>query len=415
MYDLKLTAEQLEFRDTVRDFVAREIKPVVLHPNRLQDPQRKLPLELVDMAAQMGLRTLALSEEAGGAGADQLTACIVMEELGAGDAGIATTLARTSLLGHLLFDRLMTPAQRGRFLPAFAAGDRHHAALANGEAVGEQAWEYYRPREAPGSQLTAARRGEEWLVSGVVPFVPNAPLAEFFLLQARTESSDSVAFMVPRGTAGMTVVELDSAAAEIDGRRAVNWFHGPAGKLVLAECRLPADLVVGADAAGVLAPEGEFAQRDMLQMAAINIGVGRAAYEAAVDYTKLRKQGGRHIVEHQAIGTMLADMAIKLEAARNMVWKAAWSLDHPDAGADQGSLDLPLAVMAKIFVSEAVHEVTETGAECFGAMGVMLDMPLPKYVHDALVFIHSEMSNSVAKFNVAEAVAGYQRPAPFIP
>ena len=130
MYDLKLTAEQLEFRDTVRDFVAREIKPVVLQPIRLQDPQRKLPLELVDMAAQMGLRTLALSEEAGGAGADQLTACIVMEELGAGDAGIATTLARTSLLGHLLFDRLMTPAQRGRFLPAFAAGDRHHAALA---------------------------------------------------------------------------------------------------------------------------------------------------------------------------------------------------------------------------------------------------------------------------------------------
>lgn len=411
MYDLNLTAEQREFRDTVRDFVAREIKPVVLHPDRLQDPRRQLPLELIDMAAQMGLRTLALSEAAGGAGADQLTCCIVLEELAAGDAGIAATLAQTSLLGHLLFDQIMTPAQRERFLPRFVTGERHHLAIAHGEPNAELEWNYHRPRDAAGGELTAVRARHDWVVSGAAPFVANAPLAEIFAVQVRTNEAGSPVntLLVPRATPGLTVSEI---ADEAGGRPAVNWFHGAAGKLILNECLVPADNLLAGHAAAALGRDGEFMQRDMLQGAAINLGIGRAAYEAAVEYTKLRRQGGRLIVEHQAIGTMLADMAIKLEAARNMVWKAAWVLDHPDAGADYGSTDLPLAVMAKIFVSEAVHEVTETAAECFGAMGVMLDMPLPKYVHDALVFIHSGMSNSVAKFKVAEAVAGYRRTAP---
>ena len=93
MFDLKLTQEQLEFRDTVRDFVAHEVKPVALNPTRLQDLSRPLPLELIDKAARIGLRTLALSEESGGAGADNLTSCVVMEELGAGDVDVAMPLA----------------------------------------------------------------------------------------------------------------------------------------------------------------------------------------------------------------------------------------------------------------------------------------------------------------------------------
>ncbi|HZM46388.1 MAG TPA: acyl-CoA dehydrogenase family protein, partial [Burkholderiales bacterium] len=101
-----------------------------------------------------------------------------------------------------------------------------------------------------------------------------------------------------------------------------------------------------------------------------------------------RRQGGRNIIEHQAIGTKLADCAIKLELARTMIWKAAWALDNP----------------------EAVNEVTLLAAECFGAMGVMRDMPLQKYVHDAMVFLHSEDTDGAAKLAVAEALAGFERP-----
>jgi len=94
--------------------------------------------------------------------------------------------------------------------------------------------------------------------------------------------------------------------------------------------------------------------------------------------------------------------------AHNMVWKAAWALDHPDAVAKRSLSDLPLQTIASVFTFEVVHEITLDAAECFGAMGVMRDMPLQKYVHDSRIFLHSGDSNSVAKFRIAEAVAGFR-------
>src|SRR5215204_3986684 len=133
MYNLHLSAEQLEIRDTVRDFVARKVEPVALNADRLQAPEQPLLVDVLDQASQMGLRTLALSEELGGAGGDALTCCIVSEELAAGDVDVAAVLAETSSLGRILFGELMTAAQRERFLPQFVADDRYHLALAERE------------------------------------------------------------------------------------------------------------------------------------------------------------------------------------------------------------------------------------------------------------------------------------------
>ena len=160
---------------------------------------------------------------------------------------------------------------------------------------------------------------------------------------------------------------------------------------------MPADQLLGKEGQSPFAQRRGDGARACRVMAAINLGVGRAAYEAAVDYAKIRRQGGRNIIEHQAIGTKLADCAIKLELARNMIWKAAWALDHPDAVADRSVSDLPLHTIARVYTAEAVNEVTLLAAECFGAMGVMRDMPLQKYVHDAMVFLHSEDTDGAAK------------------
>ena len=172
---------------------------------------------------------------------------------------------------------------------------------------------------------------------------------------------------------------------------------------------MPAAYLVDKEVEDSLTGVAPSSQHRIPQIAAINVGIGRAAFEAAVDYAKLRHQGGRNIIEHQAIGTILADIAIKLEAARNIVWKAAWTLDHPDAIAERSVSDLPFETIANVFTSEVVYEVTLDAAACFGAMGVMRDMPQPKYVHDARIFLHSGVSNSVAKLRIAEAVAGYRR------
>src|SRR5262245_61290010 len=135
MYNLHLSPEQLQIRDTVREFVAQEITPLVLKPERLEASARPLLVEALDKASQLGLRTLALSEEAGGAGADNLTCCIVTEELAVGDPDLAAVLAQTSTLAHALFDRLMKQEQCERFLPAFLADHRHQLAFAHTEAT----------------------------------------------------------------------------------------------------------------------------------------------------------------------------------------------------------------------------------------------------------------------------------------
>ncbi|MDO8598179.1 MAG: acyl-CoA dehydrogenase family protein [Sulfuricaulis sp.] len=415
MYNLHLTAEQLEIRDTVRDFVAQEIKPVALKSARLEANERHFPPEIIDKASQMGLRTLALSEAAGGAGADNLTSCIVTEELAAGDVDFAATLAATSILGRVLFDQAMTPEQRARFLPRFLADDRYHLAYADHEpdTDTELGINYHRANVTESVVKTTAvkQSNGDWLVNGVKNFIINAPLAGLIAVQVKTDTkvpgmNGVSALLVTPGMPGLTIKEHDPG-----------WYHGTRGELVFKDCRVPAANLLGAEgksplSGGTGSPLSGGAGsmgRGIPQFEALNLGIGRAAYEAALDYAKLRIQGGRPIIEHQAIGTLLAGIAIKLEVARNMVWRAAWASDHPDAYTDRSLADLPLETIARVFTSEAVHQVALDAAECFGAMGVMRDMPLQKYVRDALICLHSDPSVKDAKLRIAEAVAGYER------
>jgi alkylation response protein AidB-like acyl-CoA dehydrogenase len=394
MYDLRLTAEQLEIRDTVRDFVEAEIKPVLLNASRLDRADRTLPPELLDRASQMGLRTLALSEDRGGVGADSLTACIVTEELAAGDADLAAALAETSRLAHLLFDRAMIDAQRERFLDGFLADDRFHLALAEHEPGADRRLgvSYHRPVAVDGSMRTAAvRSGGDWIVSGVKDCVANAPIAQLFVVAVAAGGTRHL--LIPRDTPGLAVHAEERA-----------WRHGPCGAVEFDDCRVPADNLLGEDAAAL------FGGSDP-QAAALNLGIGRAAYDAAVAYAQLRVQGGRPIIEHQAIGAKLADIAIKLELARAAIRQAAWALDHPEAVADRSLSNLPLATIAQVFTAEAMLTATKDAAEVFGAMGVMRDMPLPKYVTDARIALH-RAETADAKLRIAEALAGYRRPVP---
>ena len=406
MYNLQLTPEQLEFRDTVREFVEGEIKPVALHPDRLQPFEKPLLADLLDKAAQMGLRTLALSEEAGGAGADGLTSCIVLEELGAGDVDLAAVLGQTSALGHVLFDRLMSSEQRKRFLPKFTGDDRYHLAFAGRVPGAGAGWCYHRPLAAEsGADPVAVKQGNDWVINGSIPFVANATVAKLFAVQARAGTKGLTTLLVPRDAPGLTVREPLKAVGE-----GIRWHHGAGAGMTFKDCKVPADHLLGKEGASLFA-QGTEAARGVTQIAAINLGLGRAAYEAAVDYSKIRRQGGRNIIEHQAIGTKLADCTIKLELARGMIWKAAWLLDHPEAVSDRSASELPFHVIARVYTAEAVNEVTLLAAECFGAMGVMRDMPLQKYVHDSMVFLHNDDADGAAKLAVAEAVAGYRRPA----
>jgi len=408
MYDLRLTPEQLEFRETVRDFVDNEVKPAALSPRRLEPFEKPLLKDALDKASQMGLRALALSEDAGGAGADALTICIVLEELGAGDVDVAMVLGQTATLARTLFGGVMTTGQRSRFLPKFMEDDGCHLAYAGSDPGAGLGWTYHRPAVEEGGGPTAVKQGGDWVINGEVAFVANAPVAGLFAVQARTDPKKTgmngiSTLLVPRGTPGLTVREPLKATGQ-----SIRWHHGTGAGVTFKDCKVPADHVVGKEGQTPLADAAEHAL-GTVAIAAVNLGVARVAYDAAVDYSKIRRQGGRNIIEHQAIGTKLSDCAIRLELARNMIWKAAWALDHAESA--QEPAGLPLHVMARVYTAEAAHEVTLLAAECFGAMGVMRDMPLQKHVHDAMVFLHSDDSDGAAKLAIAEAIAGYQRPA----
>ena len=416
MYDLHLSAEQIEMRDTVRDFVEKEIKPAALHPSRLEPFEKPLMADLLGKASQMGLRALALAEEAGGAGADCMTSCIVMEELAAGEVDIAAALGHTAALAPCVFAR-MSSAQRTKFFAKFAEDDGFHLAFAGRDPLAGLGWSYHRPLAAPDTpELSAVKQGNgDWLINGALSFVANAPIAQLIVVLARTDPKKTganglSAFIVARDAPGLTVGNPPPAvgSARADGEPVSRWYHGTGAAVAFKDCRVSADSLLGKEGQGATGGAGDL--RGHLQTAAINLGVGRAAYEAAVDYAKLRRQGGRNIIEHQAIGVKLADCAIKLELARTMIWKAAWTLDHPDAVADRSVTELPLHVIARVYTAEAVNDVALLAAECFGAMGVMRDMPLQKYVHDSMVFLHSDDGDDAAKLAIAEAVAGYQRP-----
>jgi len=406
MYNLHLNAEQLEFRDTVRDFVAQEIKPLALKPERLEAFERPLLKSVLDKASQMGLRTMALSEQHGGAGADVLTCCIVIEELAIGDVDVAAVLAETSALSRLLFDRLMTPAQRDRFLSRFVSDDRYHLAFAAREPGADTSLGVtYHGAAAAGRLATKAVRADngDWIINGSKDRVLNASVAKLMLVEVasdldRSGRPSTQLLLVPSDARGLTVRAQDQATLRC---------HGVGGEVVFADCRVPADNLVHADGAAALFRNA--IERGGPLEQALNLGIGRAAYEAALDYAQLRVQGSRRIVEHQAIGTKLAEIAISLEVARNAVWRAAYASDHPEAIADRSLPDLPLQTIAKVFTSSAVYRAAKDAAEVFGAMGVMRDMPLHKYIHDAFVCLHTGDGNSDAKLRIAEALAGYRR------
>jgi alkylation response protein AidB-like acyl-CoA dehydrogenase len=295
-------------------------------------------------------------------------------------------------LAPLLFAGNMPAELRDRLLPQFLADDRCHLAHADREpeSATELGIDYHRPlARAAGPKTTAVQTSDGgWAINGQKTCVANATVARLFAVPVMT-AAGATTLIVPHNAPGLSVRNHDAP-----GR----WYHGSCGELTFKDCRVPAGNMIGPLANG--AP---------LSLA-LSLGIGRAAYEAALDYAHLRVQGGRPIVEHQAIGAKLANIAVKLAAARSFVWQAAWASDHPDAVADRSLPDLPLATAAQVFATEAVLEIAKDSAEVFGAMGVMRDMPLHRFIHDARVCLHSGDGNDDARLRIAEALVGYRSP-----
>jgi alkylation response protein AidB-like acyl-CoA dehydrogenase len=394
MFDIRLNDEQRAFRQMAREFAEKEIKPVALDLDSRPNWEDRIPWDVLKKGSQLGFRTFVLQEENGGAGAsDHLTACLIAEELAAGDIGTAYYFMLTARRARDWFELRMTQEQRDYFLPRFLEDDTYFTTVAIHEPDTDLGFDYY--TETPKGAVFRTRAVEQpdgsWVINGAKNFQTVGYLAKLLVVIAQTNDGPR-AFLVEGDSPGLVRHPMSKI-----GRRV-----GDNAEIFFDNVKVPKGRILGPP------PPGRTDMGTLVTIAALTLGLGRAALEETIKYTQERVSGGKPIVRHQAVGLDLAEMATNLEAARRLIWTAAWAKDHPEAFADGSAEQQPYEFMATVFTGNAVQRLTEQAMELFGGMGVIAGMPIEKYVRDAHVQKHISFQVPF-KFRIAETLTGYKR------
>ena len=389
--DFALSEEQRHWGKVARKFAYESVRPRALELDRVADPSQTFPADLIREASRLGLRTLKIPKEYGGAGVDALTEVIVQEELSAGDVGLGMTLQHAWREGYILA-AATTDAQRERFLPAFMNDDSALMAFSlSEEHAGSDHGARYAETLAAGPQTRAVREGDHWVINGHKRWTTNGNVAKFVILCARTDPGvpwpEGISmFVVPTDTPGYRVERvLDKVGIRLNQNT----------DTVFENCRIPADNLLG-ELNGGFAFLERFAAGSSAKEAAKALGVARAALEHAIEFASTRIQGGKPIIEHQAIGQLIGDLATEVEAARTLIWRAAWAVDHSPEEAHR------LQSMAKLAGTEASAKVGVRSLEIFGGAGVLKSQPMEKLARDAISMLHAGSGNHAVRVRLAE-------------
>jgi alkylation response protein AidB-like acyl-CoA dehydrogenase len=397
VFDIRLSDAQREFQQAARKFAQEEIKPTCMALDREAKWEDRIPWDALKKGSALGFRTFVLQEENGGSGAsDHLTSCLVAEELAAGELGTAYYFMLTARRARDWFELRMTPEQRAYFLPKFLGDDTYFTTVAVHEPDTDLGFDYF--TETPDNVRMKTRAVEQpdgsWIINGAKNFQTVGYLAKLLVVMAQTDDGVKP-FLVEGDSPGLVRHPLSKI-----GRRV-----GDNAEIFFGDVRVPKGRILPP------APKGRSDMGTHVTIASLTLGLGRAAFEETLKYTQERVAGGKPIIRHQAVGLAIADMAANLEAARRLIWTAAWVKDHPEAIEDGSVENLPYELMAVAFTGTAVQRLTEQGIELFGGMGVVSGMPIEKYVRDAHVQKHISFPFPT-RFKITEALAGYKRKVP---
>lgn len=373
------TGEQRRILETVRRFVEGEVRPRAADLDARPDPAESFSWEIVERAHDVGIRTMTLDRTYGGLAADSLSTAMVIEELGRGDLGVSVVFAQTLKIAQIM-QKALNEAQRARVLPGFA-GDRR-GLLAIGITEPDRASDYLVPYATP-FRTSAVRTGGGFIVNGLKHFISNGNRASHYLLFAQTEKGAPLAtgttcFLVERDRPGFTIGRVHDKMGE---RLANN------AELVFQDCFLPDDNVVGVVGRGfnVLA---EFFPQSNAYAGASVLGVAVAAYDKAVQWARVRVQGGQPLIEHDGIRAQLAEMRMLIDASRSYIHRACWLADHQPQGWDR-----TLGALPKVMASQTAWKVATWCLEIHGGHGYMKEAGVEKLVRDAAGFLHSDGAN----------------------
>ena len=363
----------------VREFVRREVAPQAA----AHDRDDTYPHEIVEGMKKLGLFGIAVPEEYGGLGLDHTTFAMIFEELSKGWMSITGVLGTHSILTCALA-RFGTMEQKRRWLPRLASGEMRGALAMTEPNAGS---------DVAAIQTPAVRDGDEYVVNGRKLFITNGRHCHIALVMVKTDPDARPAhrgisaFVVEKGP-GFTV----GPNMEKLGYRGVDTCE-----LIFDNCRVPARNLVGLEEGQGFRQVMEALEAGRINIAARAVGVATAAFEEAIRYAQRRRAFGKPIAQHQAIQTMLADMATKIHAARLLTYDAA-------AKKDRGERCDEEAGMAKLFASEMCAQVTLDAMRIHGGYGYVKDLPLERYYRDAPLMIIGEGTNEIQKLVIARSL-----------
>src|SRR6516164_2374726 len=373
------TENQRLILETVKRFVEAEVKPSAAALDAQQDPAKSFSWEIVEKANAVGIRTMTLDEKWGGLGTDSLTTAMVIEELGIGDIGVSVIFAQTLKIAQIMQKALNTE-QQTRVMPAFAKDPR--GMLAIGITEPDNASNYFLPYPTPFRTNGQKTKGG-WIVNGMKHFISNGNRSSFYLLFVQTEkgkplAEGSTCFLVERDRPGFAIGRVHDKMGE---RLANN------AELIFEDCFIPDENVVGKVGEGFSVLANFFPQSNAYAGATI-LGVAVALYEKAVDWAKVRVQGGKPLIEHDGIRAQLAEMRMLIDASRSYIHRACWLADHQDHAWDR-----TLGVLPKAMASQAAWKIATWTLEIHGGHGYMKEVGVEKLVRDAAGFLHSDGVN----------------------
>ncbi len=374
-----LSDDHRAVQDAVRTYVQQRIAPQAA----VWDRTHHFPRQELRGLAELGCYGVAVPHEWGGAGLDYLALAIILEEIGAGDGATSTIVSVNNCpVCSILMaygnaeqkERLLAPLARGQMLGAFCLTEPH---------VGS---------EAGGLRTTATRDGDHYVLDGVKQFITSGKNGDLAIVMAVTDKAAGKkgisAFAVPTNTPGYQVARIEEKMGQ---------HASDTAQIVFENCRVPAVNLLGEEGMGLkIALSGLEGGR--IGIASQAVGMARAAFEAALAYSKERTAFGSKLFDHQAVQFQLAECAMKIEAARQLIWHAA-------ALKDAGRPCLKEAAMAKLFASQMAEQVCSTAIQVHGGYGYVSDFPVERIYRDVRVCQIYEGTNEVQKILIGRALA----------
>jgi alkylation response protein AidB-like acyl-CoA dehydrogenase len=378
LYPFVLTEEQEQLRKEIREFSAREIAPNVA----AWDEASEFPMTAIKKLGAMGLLGVIFPPEYGGSGLGYVDYVLAIEELSAADGSVGITVAAHNSLGTNHIFLAGNEAQKKKYVPL----------LASGEWLG--AWALTEPgsgSDASNARTTAEKKGDRYLLNGNKVFITNGHYADVAVVIAATDKTKGThglsAFIVEKGTKGFRPGKKENKL----GLRASD-----TSELIFEDCEIPAENLLGIEGEGFI-DAMRVLDGGRISIAALALGIGRGALDAATRYVKERRQFGKAIAEFQGIQWKLADMSTELDAARLLTQRAA-------VLKDAGRKVTRESAMAKLFASEVAVRICDEAVQLFGGYGFIKDYPVEKFYRDVKLCTIGEGTSEIQRMVIAREI-----------